>query len=85
MENEQELTDALIEITDNYLFKDRVLMKVFKEVKISELEGLIIICEIIQKLKFISISSKEKYLYTELNSNNVTLTRYFDIIINYVK
>ena len=41
MENEQELTDALIEITDNYLFKDRVLMKVFKEVKISELEGLI--------------------------------------------
>ena len=84
-EDDSSSNQSKMELTDKDLFKDRTLMEVFQKVQVSELEGLILITEIIRKLKFLLKYSKNRYMFTDLNSSNITLTRFFDIMINYVE
>lgn len=83
MDEEMRMTEESRTV-DKTLKQDLKLKDLFKKYRVSELEGLIMITEIIRKLKFILKYSKNKYLYTDLNSSNVTLSRFFDIMINYV-
>jgi hypothetical protein len=84
MEEEIQITEES-RFSDKTLKKDLKLKDLFKKNRVSELEGMIMITEIIRKLKFILKYSKDRYLYTDLNSSNVTLSRFFDIMINFVK
>ncbi len=84
MEEEVQITEES-RFSDKTLKKDLKLKDLFKKNRVSELEGMIMITEIIRKLKFILKYSKDRYLYTDLNSSNVTLSRFFDIMINFVK
>ncbi len=84
MEEEIQITEES-RFSDKTLKKDLKLKDLFKKHRVSELEGMLMITEIIRKLKFILKYSKDRYLFTELNSSNVTLSRFFDIMINFVK
>lgn len=64
--------------------KDISLKDLVKKEKISELECLIIITEIMRRMKFSCKYEKERHLYSELNSTNIYITRFFDIMINFV-
>ena len=83
MDEEKQLPEET-RFNDKSLKKDQKLKDLFKRHRVSELEALLIINEIIRKLKFILKYSKNKYLYCDLNSSNITLTRFLDIMINYV-
>ena len=65
-------------------FKDLSLLKYIKKGPLSDIEGLLHTIDIIGSLKRHYDFSKDKYLFTNLNSSNITISRFLDVKINYV-
>ena len=65
-------------------FKDLSLDKYIKKGPLGYVEGLLHIIDIMSNLKRQNDFSKDKYLFTNLNSSNIIFTRSLDIKINYV-
>ena len=65
-------------------FKNLSLDKYIKKGPLGDVEGLLHIIDIMSNLKRQNDFSKDKYLFTNLNSSNIILTRSLDIKINYV-
>lgn len=65
-------------------FKDIILAEYIKKGPLSDIEALIHIININNHLRLRADLSKEKYLFTDINSNNITITRFLDVIIDFV-
>ena len=65
-------------------FKDLTLEKYIKKGPLGDVEGLLHMIDIMSNLNRHNDLSKDKYLFTNLNSSNIILTRFLDVKINFV-
>ncbi len=74
------------EILKNDLhFKDLNLYDYMKKGPLSQIEAILHMINIFKYIKIHSSLSKEKYLFTNMNSSNIIISRSLDIKINFVR
>ena len=72
------------EFDSNLNLKDLTFFSYMQNGRLTDLESLLYIIEILTKNKLYSELSRDKFLNNDLNSSNIKLTKYLDIIIEYV-
>ncbi len=72
-------------MNDNFIRKKDICLNNYMENgALTELEAVIHLDQLINCLKLYFGCSAEKYFFSHLNSYNIKITRFLDLIINYV-